>query len=86
MIDILVLYTANAMRDSSSIAGAERSNSQMETEIATSYQEANAALAASGVGFTIRIVHMKEVTDSVHHSVGVKQPLADKFWNIRRSG
>lgn len=61
VIDVMVLYTANAMFDSNSLAGAERSNSQMETDIAASYQGANDALAASGVNFSVRVVHMREV-------------------------
>lgn len=58
---MLVLYTGNAMSDSNTLSGAERSNSQMETDIALSYQGANDALAASGVDFSIRVVHMREV-------------------------
>lgn len=60
--------------ESNSVNGAERSSSQMETDIATSYQEANDALAASAVGFTIRIVHMEQVLLSVNYSVGVVNP------------
>lgn len=73
VIDVLVLYTANAMFDSKSLSGAERSNAQMETEIAASYQGANEALDSSGVEFAIRVVHMQEVL-SVHQFVGVATP------------
>ena len=55
VIDLLVLYTSNAM------FGSERGSEQLETDIAASFQEANDGLAASGVDFTIRIVHMEEV-------------------------
>lgn len=61
VIDVLVLYTKNALLDSNTLAGDKRTNSQMETDIASSYQEANNALAASGVDFSIRIVRMLEV-------------------------
>lgn len=60
-IDVLILYTERAMLDANGEHGADRSGSQIESEIATSYQEANNALADSGVGFTIRIVHMEQV-------------------------
>ena len=61
VVDVLVLYTQNAMFDSNALTGAERTSSQMETDIAASYQGANDALASSGVNFVIRVVHMKEV-------------------------
>lgn len=61
VIDVLVLYTASAMRDSKSLAGAERTNAQMESDIAASFQGANDALAASGVDFTVRLVKLIEV-------------------------
>lgn len=55
VVDLLVLYTAQAA------FGTQRSSEQMETNIVASYQEANDGLAASGVDFTIRIVHMQQV-------------------------
>lgn len=61
VVDVLVLYTKQAMLDSNDENGARRSSAQMETEIATSYQEANDALVDSGVEFAIRIVHMQQV-------------------------
>ena len=61
VIDVLVIYTPNARLDSTSLAGADRSSSQMETDIAASFQGANDALEASGVNFSIRVVHMREV-------------------------
>lgn len=61
VVDVLILYTKKAMLDANNESGAERSSAQMETEIATAYQEANDALTDSGVGFNIRIVHMEQV-------------------------
>lgn len=87
VVDVLVLYTQNAMFDSTSLAGAERSSSQMETDIAASYQGANDALAASGVDFSVRLVHMREVLTGLAIALlSAKQPLPDKVGNILRSG
>lgn len=57
VIDLLVLYTAEAVVDPVS----EWANSQMESEIVAAYAEANVGLAASGVDFSIRVVHMQQV-------------------------
>ncbi|CAM9859463.1 unnamed protein product, partial [Hapterophycus canaliculatus] len=62
VVDVLILYTKNAMKESNSDAVIGRSTSQMETDIATSFQGANNALTDSGVDFAIRVVHMQEVS------------------------
>ena len=56
VVDMLVLYTPEAK-----FAEAERTSSQMETEIIAAYQHANDGLVASGVGFTIRVVRVEQV-------------------------
>ncbi|CAN0470461.1 unnamed protein product, partial [Ectocarpus sp. 8 AP-2014] len=62
VIDVLVLYTEKAMLESNSGDGAGRSIAQMESDIATAYQGANNALSASGVDFSVRIVHMEQAS------------------------
>ncbi|CAM9482761.1 unnamed protein product [Ectocarpus fasciculatus] len=62
VIDVLVLYTEKAMLESTSGDGAGRTIAQMESDIATAYQGANNALSASGVDFSVRIVHMEQAS------------------------
>lgn len=68
VIDVLVLYTEKAMLESDSGDGAGRSIAQMESDIATAYQGANNALSASGVNFSVRIVHMEQVLSGYTHT------------------
>lgn len=70
VVDVLVLYTNKAKLDSTTLAGAERSSAQMETDIAASYQGANEALTASGVNFQVRLVNIREVL-TLHHFAAV---------------
>lgn len=91
MIDVLVLYTNKAMLESNSGDGAGRSIAQMESDIATAYQGANNALSASGVDFSVRIVHMEQVLSEFVHSRYVMfdvldGPQQDKKTISRRCG
>lgn len=75
VIDVLVIYTPNARLDSTSLSGADRSSSQMETDIAASFQGANDALEASGVNFSLRVVHMREVRYRPSTTLSARQRL-----------
>lgn len=77
MIDVLVLYTEKAMLESASGDGAGRTIAQMESDIATAYQGANNALSASGIDFSIRIVHMEQVLSACMHSRNVMFDVLD---------
>ncbi|CAM9226026.1 unnamed protein product [Ectocarpus sp. 4 AP-2014] len=81
VIDVLVLYTEKAMLESNSGDGAGRSIAQMESDIATAYQGANNALFASGVNFSVRIVHMEQApfdeSDSIVDDVRALQKNKD---------
>lgn len=61
VVDVLVLYTKNAMLETNSENAVGRSIAQMETDIATSYQSANNALTDSAVDFSVRVVHVQKV-------------------------
>lgn len=60
-IDVMVLVTKNARYASDSMDGKTRTEAQLETDIITSYEEANNALADSGIDVTLRVVHIESV-------------------------
>lgn len=57
----MVLVTKNARYASDSMDGKTRTEAQLETDIITSYEEANNALADSGIDVTLRVVHIESV-------------------------
>ncbi|CAM9749076.1 unnamed protein product, partial [Laminaria digitata] len=59
-IDVLVVYTKASMVASSADEPALITADQMETNIITSYEWANQALADSGVDATLNVVHMAQ--------------------------
>ena len=63
-IDVLVLYTPNAMVSTNSADGPLRSESQMETDIISAYEGSNNALRDSMTGDTevsLNVVHIEKV-------------------------